>query len=88
VYSTPPVSLPLKLTVRSLELGAGGGLIGLAVAMGCPVDHPIYITDQENMFELIGKNIALNGLESRAKRLVLNWQVSHKRIEIFVLTRE
>ncbi|KAH8782591.1 putative methyltransferase-domain-containing protein [Hyaloscypha finlandica] len=58
---------------RILELGAGGGLVGLAVAMGCPVDHYIYITDQENMFELMRKNIALNGLESRVKELVLNW---------------
>lgn len=45
----------------------------MAVAMGCPVDHYIYITDQENMFELMRKNIALNGLESRVKELVLNW---------------
>jgi tRNA1(Val) A37 N6-methylase TrmN6 len=68
-----PFTLLLKLTLRSLELGAGGGLVGLAVAIGCAVDHPIYITDQENMFELMGKNIALNSLESRVKELVLNW---------------
>jgi protein N-lysine methyltransferase METTL21A len=68
-----PFTLPRKLTLRSLELGAGGGLVGLAVAMGCPVDHSIYITDQESMFELMSKNIALNGLESRVKELVLNW---------------
>jgi protein N-lysine methyltransferase METTL21A len=65
--------LLLKLTSGSLELGAGGGLVGLAVAMGCRVDHPIYITDQENMLELMGKNIALNGLKSQVKGLVLNW---------------
>ncbi|PMD44220.1 hypothetical protein L207DRAFT_508973 [Hyaloscypha variabilis F] len=58
---------------RILELGAGGGLVGLAVAMGCRVDHSIYVTDQQNMFELMGKNISLNGLESRVKALVLNW---------------
>lgn len=66
-------TLPSKLTFRSLELGAGGGLVGLAIAMGCSVDHPIYITDQENMLELMGKNVALNTLESRVKGLVLNW---------------
>ena len=48
-------------------------MVGLAVAIGCVVDHPIYITDQENMLELMGKNIALNGLESRVQGLVLNW---------------
>ncbi|KAE9377974.1 hypothetical protein N431DRAFT_500704 [Stipitochalara longipes BDJ] len=58
---------------RILELGAGGGLVGLAVAMGCRIEHPIYVTDQENMFELMGKNISLNGLESRVKAFVLNW---------------
>ncbi len=62
-----------RLTLRSLELGAGGGLVGLAVAIGCAVDHTLYITDQKNMIELMGKNIALNGLESRVKQLVLNW---------------
>jgi len=56
-----------------LELGAGVGLVGLAVAIGCAVDHPIYITDQESMFDLMGKNIALNGLESRVVELVLKW---------------
>lgn len=73
VYPPKTFTLSLKLTLRSLELGAGGGLVGLAVAIGCAHDHSIYITDQENMFELMGKNIALNGLESRAKGLILNW---------------
>lgn len=41
--------------------------------MGSLVDHTIYITDQENMVELMGKNIALNELESRVRGLVLNW---------------
>jgi protein N-lysine methyltransferase METTL21A len=78
--------LVAKLTLGSLELGAGGGLVGLAVAMGCQIDNSIYITDQETMFELMGKNIALNGLESRVKELVLNWYVS-LMTEIFFLTR-
>jgi len=57
----------------SLELGAGGGLVGLGVAIGCPLDWPIYITDQENMLSLMGQNIKLNYLEGRAVPLVLNW---------------
>jgi tRNA1(Val) A37 N6-methylase TrmN6 len=61
---------------QSLELGAGGGLVGLGVAMGCKVDRPIYITDQENMIDLMRKNIRLNNLESRVKGLVLNWYVT------------
>ena len=59
----------------SLELGAGGGLVGLGVALGCTVDKPIYITDQENMLSLMKQNIDLNGLQSRVVPLVLNWQV-------------
>lgn len=47
--------------------------MGLAVAIGCPVDPKIYISDQENMKELMEKNIALNGLESQVGALVLNW---------------
>ena len=59
--------------MRSLELGAGGGLVGLGVALGCIVDNPIYITDQENMVSLMEQNIELNALESRVLPLVLNW---------------
>jgi tRNA1(Val) A37 N6-methylase TrmN6 len=58
-----------------LELGAGGGLVGLAVALGCPVDAPIYITDIEDLFPLMVKNIVLNELESKVVPLVLNWFV-------------
>jgi len=47
--------------------------VGLGVAIGCKLDHTLYITDQENMMELMHKNIMLNGLESRVKELVLNW---------------
>jgi hypothetical protein len=58
---------------NSLELGAGGGLVGLGVSIGCHVDHSIYITDQENMLSLMIQNISLNGLSSRVVPLVLNW---------------
>ena len=43
--------------------------------MGCKFHRPIYITDQENMIDLMRKNIRLN-LESRVKELVLNWYVT------------
>jgi tRNA1(Val) A37 N6-methylase TrmN6 len=56
-----------------LELGAGGGLVGLGVAIGCNVDRPIYITDQENMLSLMIQNIDLNNLGSRVVPLILNW---------------
>ncbi|KAK0108337.1 hypothetical protein ONS95_003152 [Cadophora gregata] len=58
---------------RILELGAGGGLVGLGVAIGCKLHHTLYITDQENMMGLMHKNIELNRLELRVKELVLNW---------------
>lgn len=56
-----------------LELGAGGGLVGLAVALGCEVKAPLYITDQVNMLSLMEQNVKLNDLESRVTPLVLNW---------------
>jgi tRNA1(Val) A37 N6-methylase TrmN6 len=57
----------------SLEIGAGGGLVGLGVAVGCEVNHSILITDQENMLPLMIRNVNLNSLESRVRPLVLNW---------------
>ncbi|KAI0856261.1 putative methyltransferase-domain-containing protein [Xylaria cubensis] len=61
---------------RILELGAGGGLVGLAVARGCELGEnhpPLYITDQEEMFSLMQHNIALNELEGKVKAMLLNW---------------
>ncbi|KAI1123970.1 putative methyltransferase-domain-containing protein [Nemania abortiva] len=61
---------------RILELGAGGGLVGLTVARGCDLgdDHaPLYITDQMEMFSLMRHNIALNGLEGKVEAMLLNW---------------
>ncbi|KAK3325170.1 putative methyltransferase-domain-containing protein [Apodospora peruviana] len=59
---------------RILELGAGGGIVGLTVAKGCgTLDAPLYMTDQEEMGELMEHNIALNGLESCVKGKILNW---------------
>ncbi|KAI1468115.1 putative methyltransferase-domain-containing protein [Daldinia caldariorum] len=58
---------------RILELGAGGGLVGLAVAKGCAVENPLYITDQLEMYSLMEHNIGLNGLEGQVKAAILNW---------------
>ncbi|KAI1389550.1 putative methyltransferase-domain-containing protein [Hypoxylon trugodes] len=58
---------------RILELGAGGGLVGLAVAKACAVDKPLYVTDQVEMHLLMEHNIVLNHLEDKAKAAILNW---------------
>lgn len=58
-----------------LELGAGGGLVGLAVASRCGVRSKLLLTDQDEMMELMEHNIRLNKLDTRAKALVLNWCV-------------
>lgn len=78
------------LTSKSLELGAGGGLTGLAVARGCDLggtDHalPLVITDQKEMYPLMRHNIALNGLEGRVEAEILNWWVLS--LLIYVLSR-
>lgn len=57
---------------NSVELGAGCGLVGLAIAHGYS-SSPIYITDQEPMFPLMETNIRLNNLSSVVKAAVLNW---------------
>ena len=56
-----------------LELGAGGGLVGLAFAKGCAFEGPLYITDQKEMFSLMQHNIVLNDLGGRVKGAILNW---------------
>lgn len=56
-----------------LEIGAGGGLVGLAVANGCKPQKPLYITDQLEMLELMGHNIVLNEAEGHVKAMILNW---------------
>ncbi|RAL05681.1 uncharacterized protein BO80DRAFT_344791 [Aspergillus ibericus CBS 121593] len=57
-----------------VELGAGGGLVGLAVARRCHPELPrICITDQPPMLPLMETNIKLNGLSSAVEASVLNW---------------
>ena len=58
-----------------LEIGAGGGLVGLAVANGCRLGHPLHITDQLEMLSLMGHNVLLNNAKGRVKPSVLNWCV-------------
>ncbi|RMZ69467.1 hypothetical protein GMOD_00006282 [Pyrenophora seminiperda CCB06] len=56
-----------------VELGAGGGLVGLAVAIGCNVDTTLHITDQEPMFSLMKRNIVLNNLQDRVRACIYDW---------------
>lgn len=58
-----------------LEIGAGGGLVGLAVANGCSLSQPLHITDQLEMLTLMGHNVLLNNAQGRVKPMVLNWCV-------------
>ncbi|ORY65396.1 putative methyltransferase-domain-containing protein [Pseudomassariella vexata] len=58
---------------RILELGAGGGLVGLAVAKGCNVEKPLVITDQRAMLSLMKHNISLNQLDGEVEAVVLDW---------------
>ncbi|EOD49237.1 putative nicotinamide n-methyltransferase protein [Neofusicoccum parvum UCRNP2] len=60
-----------------VELGAGGGLVGLAVALGCDAaaseKRPLYITDQAPMLALMQRNTALNALAARVRPVVYDW---------------
>ncbi|KAI9855563.1 MAG: hypothetical protein M1824_006065 [Vezdaea acicularis] len=58
---------------RILELGAGGGLVGLAVALGGELEHLLRITDQAPMLGLMQRNIVLNGLSQVVEASVLDW---------------
>ena len=69
-----------------LELGAGGGLIGLAVALECSLRNPLLVTDQLEMYELMQHNIELNNLQDKAKAMVLNWCVLFNMFSCMVLS--
>ncbi|KXT17621.1 hypothetical protein AC579_10161 [Pseudocercospora musae] len=56
-----------------VELGAGGGLTGLAVAVGCSRTSVLHITDMQSMLSLMQRNISLNGLESKVSASVYDW---------------
>lgn len=59
---------------RILELGAGGGLVGLAVAAArTQRTQPLYLTDLPEMLQLMQLNVRLNQLEQCVKPLVLSW---------------
>ncbi|KAF4124319.1 protein N-lysine methyltransferase METTL21A [Geosmithia morbida] len=59
---------------RILEIGAGGGLVGLGVALECDgMQSRLLLTDQAEMLELMEHNIRLNDVEHRAEALILNW---------------
>lgn len=56
---------------RLADRYADSSIDSLAVAAATELVHPLYITDQEAMFELMQKNIALNKANVRAA--VYNW---------------
>ena len=56
-----------------MEIGAGGGLVGLAVARVCDLHTPVLITDQEPMLALMVKNIELNGFQNKVQARVYDW---------------
>ncbi|KAF2662277.1 hypothetical protein K491DRAFT_585652 [Lophiostoma macrostomum CBS 122681] len=66
-----------ELSRKSIvELGAGGGLVGLALALHLqPAANltTIHITDQIPMVSLMNQNISLNNLSSSATATIYDW---------------
>jgi protein N-lysine methyltransferase METTL21A len=56
-----------------IEIGAGSGLVGLAVGQGCGMNTTLSLTDQLPMLALMEKNVALNGLQSVVQPQVYDW---------------
>ncbi|KAK4981662.1 Protein-lysine N-methyltransferase efm6 [Elasticomyces elasticus] len=45
----------------------------LSVALGCRLDKPVYITDQQPMLELMERNITLNNLQAKVRACIFDW---------------
>lgn len=56
-----------------MEIGAGGGLVGLALAVASPIKEQVLITDQQPMLSLMRKNIQLNNLSPHVSAQVYDW---------------
>ncbi|QDS76235.1 hypothetical protein FKW77_000414 [Venturia effusa] len=57
-----------------VELGAGSGLVGLAVALAFPTFRaPLVLTDQLPMLPMMQTNIALNCVQSTVEAAIYNW---------------
>lgn len=64
-------------SISRLELGAGGGLVGLSVALELELmgrkDNKLLMTDQLQMLDLMKTNIGLNDLSDSVDASILNW---------------
>ncbi|CAE6509838.1 unnamed protein product [Rhizoctonia solani] len=56
---------------RVIELGSGTGLVGLVA--GLLGAEEVIITDQEQLVNIMEKNIELNNIRGRVRASVLNW---------------
>ncbi|KAI8357333.1 putative methyltransferase-domain-containing protein [Choanephora cucurbitarum] len=56
-----------------IEVGAGTGLVGIAIAKICSHVHQVIITDQLPMMDLMVENIQLNQLNSVVSPAILDW---------------
>ncbi|KAI9269267.1 putative methyltransferase-domain-containing protein [Phascolomyces articulosus] len=58
---------------KVLELGAGTGLVGLALALGCSNLDNMVLTDQIPMMNLMQQNIQLNRVQDKVEAKILDW---------------
>lgn len=76
---------------KIIELGAGGGLVGLAMARGCLLnaDTKIVLTDQVQMLPLMQKNITLSSIGSQVSAEIYNWgeDIPQSISSIFSITK-
>jgi len=78
-----------RLIISRLELGAGGGLVGLAlaIALGFSSTSHIEVTDQVQLLALMQHNIKLNELPAHlVSASVLDWGecLSHEQPDVLL----
>ncbi|KAK3653154.1 Protein-lysine N-methyltransferase efm6 [Elasticomyces elasticus] len=65
-----------------VELGSGGGLVGLAIAVACRPEKLVRITDQASMLLLMQQNIDLNGLEGKVEASIYDWGAGNRPTDV------
>ena len=70
---------PLRGDDRLIDIGAGGGAVGLALTLRCPGAHATLVEIDAALAALARENAALNGLAERARVITADFMAAPER---------